>query len=223
MKRIYCIYYITKYISIVQLFGIIYLLIFCISGNPADLTGSPNGIFFGNNYELRGKKSERPVYVEVLNRSGEKITEQKLGVRINGGYNRQFSQKSMKFFARKSYSPNEGTAYLNCFNLLAEDGRFLVTDVYNKVLWAVQRETVERFAGVIPVPDLSGEPQGVYHDGTLDSAYFAEPWAIAPYLEGYAVTDAGANVVRYVTAERVYTIAGTGTAGASNVPSALVM
>lgn len=102
------------------------LLIFCISGNPADLTGSPNGIFFGNNYELRGKKSERPVYVEVLNRSGEKITEQKLGVRINGGYNRQFSQKSMKFFARKSYSPNEGTTYLNCFNLLAEDGSQIV-------------------------------------------------------------------------------------------------
>lgn len=100
--------------------------------------------------------------------------------------------------------------------LLTEDGRFLVTDVYNKVLWAVRGETVERFAGVIPVPDLSGEPQGVYHDGALDGAYFAEPWAIAPYLEGCAVTDAGANVVRYVTAERVYTLAGTGTAGSAD-------
>jgi len=97
--------------------------------------------------------------------------------------------------------------------LLMEDGRFLVTDVYNKVIWTVEGETAEKYAGVIPVPDLSGEPQGVYHDGTLESAYFAEPWAAAPYLEGYAVTDAGANVVRYVTSERVYTLAGTGKGG----------
>ena len=64
--------------------------------------------------------------------------------------------------------------------LLMEDGQFLVTDVYNKVLWTAQGETVTRYAGVIPVPDLSGEPQGVYHDGTLTSAYFVEPWAVAP-------------------------------------------
>lgn len=102
------------------------LLIFCISGEPADLTASPNGIFFGLNYEQRGRASERPVYVEVLNRAGEKITEQRLGVRINGAYNRQNSQKSMKFFARKSYSPEAGTTYLNCFNLLAEDGTQIV-------------------------------------------------------------------------------------------------
>ncbi len=102
------------------------LLIFCISGEPSDLTGSPNGIFYGFNYELRGRKSERPVYVEVLNRSGDRITAQRLGVRINGAYNRQNSQKSMKFFARKSYSPEAGTTYLNCFNLLAEDGTQIV-------------------------------------------------------------------------------------------------
>ncbi len=100
--------------------------------------------------------------------------------------------------------------------LLMEDGRFLVTDVYNKVLWTAEGETVTRYAGVIPVPDLSGEPQGVYHDGTLSSAYFVEPWAVAPYLDGYAVTDAGANVVRYMDSERVYTLAGTGKAGSAN-------
>ena len=100
--------------------------------------------------------------------------------------------------------------------LMMKDGKFLVTDVYNKILWTVEGEKAEKYAGVIPVPDLSGEPQGVYHDGTLESAYFAEPWAAAPYLEGYAVTDAAANVVRYVTSERVYTLAGTGKAGSAN-------
>ena len=100
--------------------------------------------------------------------------------------------------------------------LLMEDGRFLVTDVYNKVMWTVQGKTVEKYAGLIPVPDISGEPQGVYHDGTAENAGFVEPWAIAPYLDGYAVTDAGANVVRYVTSDRVYTIAGSGRAGNLN-------
>ena len=100
--------------------------------------------------------------------------------------------------------------------LQMEDGRFLVTDVYNKVIWTVQGETAEKFAGLIPVADLSGEPQGVYHDGTAQNAGFVEPWAVAPYLDGYAVTDAGANGVRYVTAERVYTLAGSGRAGSVN-------
>ena len=102
------------------------LLIFCISGDPNDLTAAPDGIFFGLNYEQRGRASERPVYVEVINRSGSLINAQKLGVRVNGGYNRQNSQKSMKFFARKSYSPESGTSYLNCFDLLAEDGTQIV-------------------------------------------------------------------------------------------------
>lgn len=102
------------------------LLIFCISGEPDQLTGAPDGIFFGLNYEQRGRASERPVYVEVLNRSGSLIEAKRLGVRVNGGYNRQNSQKSMKFFARKSYTPDSGTSYLNCFDLLSEDGTQIV-------------------------------------------------------------------------------------------------
>ena len=102
------------------------MLVFSISGEPEDLTEGPSGILYGNNYEIRGEASERPVYVEVLNRSGELITSQYLGVRINGAYSRMNSQKSLKFFARKRYSPEEGTTYLNCFNLLAPDGSQIV-------------------------------------------------------------------------------------------------
>ena len=85
-----------------------------------------DGILFGLNYEQRGKASERPVYVEILNRAGALINAQKLGVRVNGAYNRRNSQKSLKFFARKKYSPESGTVYLNCFDLLSEDGTQIV-------------------------------------------------------------------------------------------------
>lgn len=35
------------------------------------------------------------------------------------------------------------------------------------------------------------------------TAGFVEPWAIVPYLDGYAVTDAKANVVRYLVGNEV--------------------
>ena len=96
----------------------------------------------------------------------------------------------------------------------APDGTLLVTDVYNKIIWQVTagRDPVP-FAGVIPVPDLSGEPEGVYLDGPADAAFFMEPWAIVPFLNGYAVSDAEAHVVRYIENGEVHTLAGSGTAG----------
>ncbi|MBO4324802.1 MAG: CotH kinase family protein [Lachnospiraceae bacterium] len=102
------------------------MMVVVISGDPKDLTDAPDGILFGLNYEQRGKASERPVYVEILNRAGALINAQKLGVRVNGAYNRRNSQKSLKFFARKKYSPESGTVYLNCFDLLSEDGTQIV-------------------------------------------------------------------------------------------------
>jgi sugar lactone lactonase YvrE len=96
------------------------------------------------------------------------------------------------------------------------DGAYLVSDTWNKVLWRVDGESNAVFAGTIPVTGRDGEPVGAYHDGALDSAYFMEPWAVAPFLEGYAVTDAGANVVRYVSGETVRTLAGSGRAGSAD-------
>lgn len=91
----------------------------------------------------------------------------------------------------------------------------IATDIYNKILWQVSGgETAVPFAGAIPVEDLSGEPEGVYLDGPADEAFFMEPWAVVPFLDGYAVTDPGAHVVRYVAGGAVYTLAGSGAAGA---------
>ena len=100
--------------------------------------------------------------------------------------------------------------------IVEDNGALLVTDTFNKVVWRVEDGAVTRFAGQISIPGLDGEPVGKYEDGTLDTALFLEPWAIAPFLEGWAVSDAAANVIRYIDDSGVRTAAGSGKAGKSN-------
>ncbi len=97
-----------------------------------------------------------------------------------------------------------------------QDGTWLVTDVYNKVVWKVENGRFSRFAGAVGAADVTGEPVGVYRDGKADEAYFMEPWDIAPFLKGYAVSDAAAHVVRYIEDSKVQTLAGTGVSGAAS-------
>jgi sugar lactone lactonase YvrE len=96
---------------------------------------------------------------------------------------------------------------------LQSDGSMLVTDVYNKVIWRVAEGKVSRYAGVIPVEDLTGEPSGVFRNGAVDQAYFMEPWDIVPFLKGYAVSDTAANTIRYIENGRVMTLTGSQKAG----------
>lgn len=95
----------------------------------------------------------------------------------------------------------------------AADGAMLVTDTFNKVIWRVKDDKVTQYAGTISVADLSGEPTAVYHDAVADKAFFMEPWDIEPFLDGYAITDAAAHVVRYIAGGRVYTLAGSNQVG----------
>ena len=97
-----------------------------------------------------------------------------------------------------------------------EDGTVLATDSWNKVIWKISGGKAEIFAGKIPVADLTGEPQGRYNDGKSEDAFFMSPCAIVPFLEGYAVSDPAANVIRYVTETKVMTLSGSGTAGLRN-------
>ena len=92
-----------------------------------------------------------------------------------------------------------------------EDGSFLVTDTYNKVVWKVSGRTSTLYAGNGGVQDLYGEPSGGYNDGALNEGFFREPWAIAPFLDGYAVTDTENNVVRLIRCgdNKIQTATGT--------------
>ncbi|MCR5830395.1 MAG: CotH kinase family protein [Lachnospiraceae bacterium] len=109
-------------------------LVFSITGEPSDLTEKPDGIFYGRNYKERGRESEREVYIEALGPDGYPEIGQFGGVRIYGGYSRQYSIKSMKLFARKSYDPDHGTFKINDFGTKALDGSEKTINKYDKLV-----------------------------------------------------------------------------------------
>jgi len=88
-------------------------------------------------------------------------------------------------------------------------GSLLVTDVYNKQIWRVQGRNSKVYAGGATTGGLYGQPVGGYHDAGLRDSYFQEPWAVAPYLDGWAVSDAGNNVIRLIQDKGVRTLHAT--------------
>lgn len=79
-----------------------------------------------------------------------------------------------------------------------EDGSLLVTDQYNKVIWRVADGKSIPFAGADTAEDPFGQPIGGYHDDTLPNSLFKNPWAIAPFLDGWAVSDPENGVIRFL-------------------------
>ncbi|MCL2747448.1 MAG: CotH kinase family protein [Oscillospiraceae bacterium] len=97
-------------------------LVFAISTDPDNLYGYKNGILVEGkvrddwikknpgkeitnrtpaNYTVRGKESEREVFVEVFRADGAKIMSQRMNMRVSGGtYTRNKEQKSFRLFAR---------------------------------------------------------------------------------------------------------------------------
>lgn len=55
------------------------------------------------NYNMRGRESERDIYLEVFEPDGRVVISQKAGVRAYGGWSRAHPQKSIRLFARKAY------------------------------------------------------------------------------------------------------------------------
>lgn len=55
------------------------------------------------NYNMRGRESEREIFLEVIDSDGSRILSQAAGIRTYGGWSRANEQKSVRLFARKSY------------------------------------------------------------------------------------------------------------------------
>ncbi len=65
---------------------------------------APANYYSPANYNRRGDIYEYPIFFELYNpKSGIKILEQQLGVRVHGESSRSFPQKSLRLYARKEY------------------------------------------------------------------------------------------------------------------------
>ncbi len=111
----------------------------------------------------------------------------------------------------------EKTAAVSEFGVLEEksapcgiaampDGTFLVADGYNKRILRIQEDAGEVYAGRESTVDVYGEPVGGYNDGELLDSLFKNPWDVAAFMDGWAVTDADNGVVRFLRGTRVETI-----------------
>lgn len=113
----------------------------------------------------------------------------------------QLAQMVMRFSARyKTFAVSAIDVMCQPCGLAAmEDGSLLVTDGYNKVIWRVSdgRRSL-LYAGRDTVEDVYGQPVGGYHDDTLLESIFKDPWAIVPFLDGWAVSDPENQVVRFL-------------------------
>ncbi len=175
-------------------------LVFSITGDPDDLTKAPDGIFYGDNYKLRGAESERPIHLEVINEQGDSIVSQFAGVRIYGGASRESFQKSMKFFARKSYDANHGSFRLSCFDELRLDGtntqllnydKFVLRNSGNDFQFAYIRDELNQtFAARAGFRDYEAVlPAVAYRNGEYIGFY----WLHASYCDDYFKTKYGPN------------------------------
>lgn len=175
--------------------------VFFVSGDPDGLLNLPDGIFAGKNYELRGRDSERMVYVEALDADGKELLSQYAGVRIYGGASRESSIKSMKLFSRKSYDEDHKNFKIDCFGTQKLDGTDEIIGKYDKLVLRncgndfqfsyirdelsqtlCKKAGMQVYEGVVPaVCYLNGSYYGFFwlHENYCDK-YFKEKFGDAP-------------------------------------------
>lgn len=88
---------------------------------------------------------------------------------------------------------------------LGEDG-LVLTDLYNRKVWKLRDGKREPLAGGDTAQDVNGQPVGGYHDGPADWCSFKTPWAVAPFLDGWAVSDPENNAIRLISGGNVRTL-----------------
>lgn len=87
-----------------------------------------------------------------------------------------------------------------------QDGTFLVTDAYTRSVYRLYDGELTPFAGSGASESNRFQPSGGYLDGAAAESLFRTPWAIAPFMGGWAVTDAENNALRLIFDGAVQTI-----------------
>ena len=124
------------------------------------------------NYHQKGKAWERPATFKYFNESKELEFEQKIGIRIHGGWSRAFNQKSFNLYARKDYDGNSTFkkaffSDINAHSLMLRSGGYRdtaltkVRDSLNQNLSINEKFSVQQSFPVIVF--LNGEYWGIYN------------------------------------------------------------
>ncbi len=165
--------------------------VFSIMGNPAELTDYPNGLFYGENYEARGRESERQVIIDAWDKNGNKIISQIAGLRIYGGYSRMNYLKSVKLFARESYDAANKNFKYNFFNTekLYEDEyvkkykKLVLRDSGNDWQFAwIRDELAQTLAKDAGFTDYEAVEPAIYY---LNGEYRGFYWLHEVYCDNY--------------------------------------
>ncbi|MBQ4537662.1 MAG: CotH kinase family protein [Lachnospiraceae bacterium] len=185
-----------------------------ITGEPEDLFGYENGIFVGGkrfdqfveanpdahfgggidaNFEMRGRESERGVFVEYFTEDGESLFSQNAGVRIHGGATRMKNQKSFQLYARSEYDIQNRFEYPVIRNLtsqvdgtIAEEHKRLIvrSGGTDNGFAYIRSELTGVLASEAGFPDvMHAEPVCVYINGMYRGVYWLENNFDAQYFE----------------------------------------
>ncbi|MDR2547502.1 MAG: CotH kinase family protein, partial [Lachnospiraceae bacterium] len=142
------------------------------------------------NFNMRGRESERPVYVEIFDHYGELVLAQNAGVRVFGGWTRTFDQKSLRLIARQSYEPGKGNFDFDFFpddltyygNPIENYSQLILRNNANDNGYAFLRnELVADLAGTFIPDTLSNRPAAVFINGE----YYGFVWLQQRYYDRY--------------------------------------
>lgn len=181
-------------------------LVFSIVGNPADLTEGPDGILYGENYELRGRESERPVHIECFDENGSLLFDQDAGARIYGAASRSVSIKSLKLFARKSYDPEHGKFDFDGFQTTGHDSEII--NRYDKLVLRnggndfqfafIRDELNQQLAMQAGYTDYQAVMSAVVY---LNGSYYGVVWLHETYCDDLLKDKYGGDTGKYVILE----------------------
>ncbi|MBP3857798.1 MAG: CotH kinase family protein [Ruminiclostridium sp.] len=143
------------------------------------------------NYNIGGRESERPMYVEVFDSKGEQLISQAAGARVVGGYSRAVDQKSWRLIARNLYSEGNGKFKYPFFtgntdgygNFLTRYDRITLRNGANDREFAGLRdELTMTLAAEAGFPDTQAvTPAAVF----LNGEYYGYAWLHEAYSEDY--------------------------------------
>lgn len=143
------------------------------------------------NWFIRGRESERPMYVEAYDSAGNTLVSQAAGGRIVGGVSRAVEQKSWRLIARNLYSEGNGKFKYAFFPGAADAyGNFLTrfdritlrNNANDREFASIRDELSMTLAARAGFPDTqSVRPAAVF----LNSEYYGFSWLHEAYCNDY--------------------------------------